>query len=191
MKLKFIPVFISILLVFAVIPSVSAHENVDYEFLIGTGFLEQFGKVISMAPNGDTIELLGSGMLSIKPKKISGNGTVIHRDKNNNTIGTGVWHAVKLISFKPYGSGSEQGLPEEFEGGRALIKVRILATSGPDAGQSFDGTMRIDCTLGDKIPKKAMEGIRLAIRSAKLNFNKEVSGATLFIRKTNHDEEGE
>ena len=113
------------------------------------------------------------------PKIVEGSGTFIHRNAGGEIIGAGVWTATKLISFKSYGSGALQGLPEDFEGGRALMKVYL----DPNVRvPGFDGTLRIDCTLGD-VPKNAEEGIRLAVRGVPINFNKEVSGATLFIRK--------
>ena len=177
--MRIFSLFSILALVLSLLPIVSARENVNYDFMIGTGFLEEHGPVVSMASNGDTIEFKGGGSFSTKPKMVNGNGTFIHRNSEGEIIGTGVWSAIKLISFKSYGSGALQGLPENFEGGRALIKVYL----DPDLRiPGFDGTLRIDCTLGD-VPKGAMEGIRLAVRGVPINFNKEVSGATLFIRK--------
>ena len=170
----------SVFLVLILISVVSASNPIaSYDYLIGSGPIEEFGPVISIAPNGDTIELKGQGSFSTKPKTITGNGTFIHRDFEGNILGTGKWVATKLISFKPYGNGIPQGLPEEFEGGRALVKVIL----DPDnIGPSFDGTLTITCILGDKIPLKAKEGIRLAVREIPVNFREESSGATLFIR---------
>ncbi len=172
--------FISIITVALFSFGVFASHNIkEYTFMIGTGFLTEFGPVISEAPNGDTIEFIGEGNFSTFPKTISGGGTFIHRNSEGEVIGTGKWTAVKLISFKPYGAGTPQGLPENFEGGRALIKVIL----DPDSvGESFDGTLTVTCTIGDKIPLRAEEGIRLAVREIPINFNMEKSGATLFIR---------
>ena len=84
---------------------------------------------------------------------------------------------MELLSFHSYGSGAAQGLPEEFEGGQALILVHI----NPDAGgPGFDAVLQVDCLLGDKIPSGAEEGIRLNVKGG-LNFNKEVSGFTIFV----------
>jgi hypothetical protein len=41
------------------------------------------------------------------------------------------------------------------------------------------GVLQVDCTLGNP-PTGAIEGVRLAVKGH-LNFNKEVSGFTLFI----------
>ncbi len=169
-----------IIMLLILMPFISAsHPATSYNFLIGSGPLEEFGPVISVASNGDTIELKGEGTFNTKPKTIKGNGTFIHRDSEGNVLGTGKWVTTKLISFKPYGNGIPQELPEEFEGGRALIKVLL----DPDeTGPSFDGTLTITCTLGNKIPPKAKEGIRLAVRGLPINFNEESSGAVVFIR---------
>ncbi len=157
----------------------ATHKNAEYTYMIGTGFLEEFGDVISKAPNGDTIEFIGEGNFSTSNKKANGRGTFIHRNSEGDVIGTGKWAATRLISFQPYGSGVPQGLPENFEGGRALVKV----TLDPDGvGESFDATLKITCVIGNKIPPKAEEGIRLAVRGIPINFNEEVSGGTLFIR---------
>ncbi len=179
--MKFIVnIIILLLMICLLVPFIAARENVKYDFMVGTGFLRDFGDVISTAKNGDTIELVGEGSFNTKPKTIIGSGTAIHRNSNGEIIGTGNWIATKLITFKSYGNGSSQGLPGNFEGGRALIKVII----DPDnVGPSFEGTLMVTCLLGDKIPPKANEGIKLAVRGIPINFNQEKSGATLFIRK--------
>ncbi|MBI2498770.1 hypothetical protein HYV88_00850 [Candidatus Woesearchaeota archaeon] len=180
MKFVVNKILILFLMICLLVPFITARENSKYDFMIGTGFLRDFGNVISTAKNGDTIELVGEGSFNTKPKNITGSGTVIHKNSNGEIIGTGKWIVTKLITFQSYGNGGSQGLPDNFEGGRALIKVII----DPDnVGQSFESTLMVTCLLGDKIPPKASEGIRLAIRDIPINFNQEKSGATLFIRK--------
>ena len=155
------------------------HQSKEYSYMIATGFLEDHGTDIAMAGNGDTIEIMGEGNFSTGPKTINGEGTFVHKNSEGEIIGTGKWVAVKLVNFQSYGSASAQDLPAEFEGGRALIKVIL----DPDStGPSFEGTLKVTCLLGDKIPKKAEEGIQLNIREIPIHFNKEVSGETLFIR---------
>lgn len=167
------------ILIIAALPIASAQSgHAEYTYMIGTGFLAAFGPVISMADNGDTIELAGEGTLSIHPKSVTGEGTFIHRDSSGNIIATGTWTATKLQSFNSYGDATPQGLPSDFEGGMGLIRVHISPAFG---GPGFDGVLQVDCTLGDKIPTSATEGITLAVQDG-LNFNNEISGATLFIR---------
>ena len=159
----------------------ASHKSASYKYMIATGFLEEHGPDIAMARNGDTIELMGEGTFTTNPKTITGEGTFVHKNAEGEVIGTGKWAATKLISFQSYGDGTPQGLPAEFEGGRALVKV-ILDPDG--IGPSFEGTLKITCLLGDKIPKKAEEGIQLAVRGIPIHFNKEVGGETVFIRES-------
>ena len=170
---------ITFLVISLVLISVEAKPNVDYDYMIGTGFLEDFGPVLAMARNGDTIEVTGEGSFSTKPKTVDGGGTFIHRDVDGNVIGEGTWTAEKLITFRSYGSGELQGLPEEFEGGRALMKIHIDPSG---EGPEFDGVMRVNCLLG-KFRSKEEEGVRVFVRDARINFNEELGGGTLFIRK--------
>lgn len=154
----------------------ATHNAKNYTYIIGTEPVE--GPDISMAGNGDTITLTGEGTFDTGGMA-AGGGTFIHKNAKGNVLGTGRWVATKLISFQSYGNGSTQGLPDDLEGGRALLKIIL----DPDSvGPSFEGTLRINCLLGNKIPPKAEEGIRLAVRGIPINFNKEVSGETVFIR---------
>lgn len=133
---------------------------------------------IAEAPNGDAIEITGAGEFSIHPKSATGGGSFVHKDPDGNVVASGTWTAVELLSFHSYGSGAVQGLPPEFEGGIAMIHVK-LAPDGAD-GVVFDAILRITCLLGDKIPGGAEEGVRLNVQGA-INFNEEVSGFTVFI----------
>ncbi len=147
--------------------------TVNYEYHIGDHFLGVVhGPAIAMSSNGDTIEVEGSGNLNVHPKSVTGGGTFTHKDKDGNVLASGTWTATELLSFKSYGSGVPQGTPPEFEGGLALIRVHL--------SPGFDAIMQVDCLLGNP-PAGAKEGIRLVVQGA-LNFNKEVSGDTLYVR---------
>ncbi|MEK6860720.1 MAG: hypothetical protein AABY07_02000 [Nanoarchaeota archaeon] len=177
---RFYGVLILFVALFVITSVTAAHENVNYDYLIGNEFLEEFGPVMAKARNGDTIEFKGGGTFSTKPKTATGTGTFIHRNADGDIIGAGVWTATDLITFKSYGSGSFQELPAEFEGGRALIRVYL----DPDPRiPGFNGVLKVTCLLGNKIPPKAQEGVQLLVRDAKINFNREMGGATLFIRE--------
>lgn len=162
--------------------SVSAGETANYSYLIGEGFLCDLDPSacpdISTASNGHTVEVTGSGTLSIHPKSVTGAGTFVHKDAEGDVLAEGTWTAEQLISFHSYGSGSVQGLPEELEGGLALIRVGLYV-GGEKVSTAI---LQVDCLLGDKIPSGAAEGIRLAVQGAP-NFNKEVSGFTVFVRE--------
>lgn len=161
--------------------SVEAINSATYDYLIGTGILCALDPsacpAIAQAPNGDTLELTGSGTLSVYPKSVSGGGTFVHL-VGGVVAGSGTWSATKLESFVSYGCG-EEGLPENICGGRAIIRV-VLDPADPGV-PNLEGMLQIDCLVGDKIPAGAIEGVRLAIMGIGLNFNKEVSGFTVFI----------
>jgi hypothetical protein len=65
------------------------------------------------------------------------------------------------------------------EGGLTLINVHGVS----DSGTEFDGILRVDCLLGNP-PAGADEGFRLVVQTFDLNFNIEVTGATVFIPVT-------
>lgn len=156
-------------------------ETVNYHYLIGSGFLCDLDPTacptVSTASNGDVIELAGGGTLSIHPKSVTGKGTFKHMDADGNLLAEGKWKAEQLLSFHSYGSGAVQGLPEETEGGLALIRVSLWVAGTKVA----TAVLQVDCLLGDKIPAGATEGVRLAVQGGP-NFNKEVSGFTVYVR---------
>ena len=128
---------------------------------------------VSMASNGDTIEMTGAGTLSIHPKSVSGGGDFTHNFAGGGSV-SGTWTAKQLLSFHGYGCGGG-GLPADFCGGLAVIRVELFVGSMHVA----DGTLQVDCLIA-KFPAGAIEGVRLAVQGGP-NFNKEVSGVTLFI----------
>lgn len=129
-----------------------------------------------MAPNGDRLSIAGSGTLSIGPKTATGGGTFTHRTASGAVFATGRWTATSLAGFHSYGSAAAQGLRAELFGGMAILKVHIVTTSGLEA----DGLLTITCTLGDQVPAGATEGVRMNVQDI-INFNKEVSGFTVFV----------
>lgn len=156
-------------------------HHAHYTYLIGTGFIAGIdppvpvhGPTIARAPTGDTVEITGTGRLSIHPKAVTGQGTFTHKDPTGRVLGSGTWTATQLLSFQRYGSGAAQGIPPQNEGGRALIRVHLVEPG-------LHAILWVDCLLGSP-PSGAHEGVRLAVPGA-LNFNQEVSGETLFIRE--------
>jgi hypothetical protein len=149
-----------------------------YTYLIGTGGVE--GPDVAMALNGDTITMTGSGTLSVHPKTVSGGGSFTHKNAAGAVLVRGTWTATQLLSFDNYGCGFFSGgtLPPNFCGGLALIRVHLAPSAG---GPGVDAVLQVNCLLG-KVPAGAKEGIRLAVDNG-LNFNREVSGETLFVRQ--------
>lgn len=170
---------------FSLVPlAASAHHNDGtYDWHVGDAFLTAvnpgFGPVVTQARNGDTIEVVGTGTMTIGSHSAAGGGTFVHKDSDGNVIGSGTWTVEKLLSFRSYGNGVPQGLPEAFIGGRTRMKVHLTPDGG---GDGFDAILKIDCTLGGRIPSSAAEGVELNIHGGAPNFREEVSGATLFVR---------
>jgi hypothetical protein len=131
---------------------------------------------VAMAPNGDTLTISGSGILSIGPKTATGGGTFTHKTAAGAVFATGRWTATGLAGLHSYGSAAAQALPPNLFGGLAILKVHIITASGFEA----DGLLTITCTLGDQVPSSATEGVRLNVQDI-INFNKEVSGFTVFV----------
>ena len=150
-----------------------------YDYLLGTGPLCSLGPDacpdIAMAPNGDKVEITGSGTLGIHPKTVTGGGTFTHKNAAGVVLATGTWTATKLLAFNGYGCGGV--FPADFCGGRAQIQVHLTPSSG---GPGFDRELWVDCLIGNP-PAGAHEGVRLSVPGV-INFNKEVSGDTLFIK---------
>jgi hypothetical protein len=131
----------------------------------------------AMASNGDTITVTGTGTLSIHPKSVTGGGKFTHKNAAGTVLASGTWAATQLLSFNSY--GTSPGFPPGFEGGLALIRVRLMPKG---TTSTFDAVLQVNCLIG-KVPAGAKEGIRLAVQDG-LNFNKEVPGGeTLFIRQ--------
>lgn len=151
--------------------------TVTYDYFAGAGVPCTVTECpdVASAPNGDTITIAGSGTLSIHPDSVAGGGTFIHKDASGTVLAEGTWTAQQLLSFVSY--GSEADLPSTFEGGKALMLIHLSPSTG---GSGFDAVLLITCLVGSP-PPSAHEGIRLNVQDV-INFNKEVSGDTLFIR---------
>jgi hypothetical protein len=148
-----------------------------YNYYAGGGFLctlnASFCPDIAMATsNGDTVTISGSGTLTIHPDSVTGTGTFIHKDSAGNVKASGTWTATQLMSFVSYGSGSLQGFPSNFEGGKAVIRVH--------ASVGVDAILTVYCLLGSP-PAGQEEGIKLNVQDI-INFNMQAGGNTLFIR---------
>ncbi len=143
-----------------------------FQYLAGSGFLCGFFSGacpdITRADNGDTIEISGSGTLSIHPKSVGGGGTFTHKDSSGSVLESGTWSAQELVSFVPYLVLP----PDNIAGGQALIRVHLSTGS--------DAILDIDCEIG--APRGQTEGVTLNIQDV-INFNKKVSGITLYIKQ--------
>ena len=124
---------------------------------------------VARADNGDTVDIAGSGTLSIHDKTVTGGGTFVHRAPDGAVRAAGTWTATQLLSFNSY--GTQPGLPQNLFGGLARIRVHLSAGS--------DAILEIDCEIG-KVPGGHSEGVRLVVDNG-LNFSQKVSGFTVFV----------
>jgi hypothetical protein len=179
-KMRFMSLIVMLALVLAGLGNTSVAADsgaATYNYRIGTGVLCGLDPSacpdVTMAANGDTIEITGAGTLSIHPKSVSGGGDFTHHFAGGGSV-SGTWTVKKLLGFTGYGCGGG-GLPDDFCGGQAVIRVELFVGGTHVA----DGTLQVDCLLGT-FPAGADEGVRLAVQGGP-NFNKEVSGFTLFL----------
>ena len=149
-----------------------------FQFLIGTGPLCNLAPNacpdIARADNGDTVAITGHGTLSFQPSSVTGSGTFTHKAPDGTIKAMGTWTAVRLMSFKSFGSSAP--FPANFVGGQALMLVE-LSVGGTVV---HTAVLTVICDVGTP-PAGLMEGIKLAVQNTPFNFNKQVSGITLFI----------
>ncbi len=162
------------------VPASADSSSASYEYHIGDAFLvsldPSFGPDVTLAPNGASMTVTGTGTLSVHPKSISGGGTFSYANAAGDVLASGTWTAQDLLSFKVYGTSPI--LPPTFTAGKAYVRVHLSPQAG---GPGFGAILTITCALPDvKVPQSAEEGIRLAVQRIG-NFNDEVSGNTLFI----------
>lgn len=175
--------FLGILSLLSIIVPVgiaSAHSAAStFQFLVGTGPLCNLGVPnacpdVTKAGNGDTVQIAGQGSLSVDPKSVTGSGTFVHMASDGTVKAMGTWTALQLISFRSW--GNSPGLPANFVGGQALILVQLSVGGTP----VHTAVLTVICDVGNP-PKGLMEGVKLVVQDTPFNFNKQVSGLTIFI----------
>lgn len=146
------------------------------EYFIG---LPESPSNIAKAETTETVEMTGTGTIVLKPKSATGGGGFVARDASGAITKTGTWEAVKLLSYQSYGPAkpSQGTYPRGSEGGRAQMRIKLLAEGEPVQY----AVLRVTCKYGSP-PPNTVDGIRLAVQDG-LNYNKEISGSTLFVRK--------
>jgi hypothetical protein len=158
--------------------SAAATSTASFHFLVGTGPLCSLATNacpdIAMADNGDTVAVTGQGTLTIFPNSVTGGGTFVHMAPDGTVRAMGSWTAIQLMSFRSFGSSS--GLPSNFVGGQALMLIQLSVGGTP----VHTAVLTVICDVGTP-PTGLHEGIKLAVQDTPFNFNKQVSGFTLFI----------
>jgi len=186
MSRKLAAAVITVLFVFGLVPTfaLAAPATVNhtmYLFQLGqTGLpgvtLPDPGPDIAMAPNGNTVSMMGTGSFTAGPdKSVSGGGTYVIKDASGAILHQGSWTATQMLGFVNYGSGSVQGVPSFLFGGQATMMVNLSGVG--------TGVLNINCTLGTPPgghASAAEEGIDLMLGNG-LTFNREVMGDTVFV----------
>ncbi len=136
---------------------------------------------VAMASNGDRIQVRAQGDMDTATNSATGGGTFQHFSPAGTLIASGTITANELITFSSYGCASPP-FPSNLCGGRAALAVHLVAhpASNPSATVQADGILDVECLFGSP-PAGAHEGIRLNVQDL-INFNKSVSGDTLFIK---------
>jgi hypothetical protein len=160
----------------SLIPKAEKIAVINYVYLVGEEPIEGPDKTV--APNGDTITIKGSGTFSTDRSSISGEGSFQHTDAAGNLLASGTWEAIQLLSFVSWGTSPI--LPQNFEAGKAFIRIHLSPDGG---GEVHDAILQISCVLPESnFPPGFDEGIRLVVPQV-ANFNDPVHGQTLFIRQ--------
>jgi len=157
----------------------AGHSTTSFQFLVGTGPLCNLPVPnpcpdISMADNGDTVALAGQGTLSVSDKSVTGSGTFVHKAPYGTVRAMGTWTTLQLMSFQSY--GNSPGLPSNFVGGKALILIQLSVNGTP----VHTAVLTVICQVGNP-PDGLHEGFKLAVQDTPFNFNKQISGITIFI----------
>ncbi len=189
-KIRFWLLISALALILSVVgqPAVLADSGfATYNYLAASSFLCGLAPSacpdVAMADNGDTIALSGAGSLGVHPKTVTGGGTFKHKNPAGVVLASGTWSATDLLSFDAFGAAPPPFAPP-LTAGKALMRVHLVVTGGPFAGAQADGILEVGCLLpGAKVPEGAFEGVRLNIQDV-INFNKPVSGFTVFINTT-------
>jgi hypothetical protein len=185
-----VPILVALVLAFPVTVAIDVRGasaaddagHATFRYLVGAGFTE-LGQVCdlgipcpdgAMASNRDTIEISGEGTLR-GPESVSGGGSFLHKNSAGHVLHVGTWTAKQLLSFESLGPGA--GTPPTWEGGRALVLVRLVADEG---GLEANAILEVGCELPGN-PPGIIEGVRLKVVNG-LNFNQAFEPrATLFI----------
>lgn len=166
-------------------PAAADSSKAAYSWHVADELLQSVGSAewaFAGAPNGDTLQIRGTGAMDAGDKTASGGGRFVHNFAGGGSA-EGDWVATSLVSFQFYGCGGE-GFPENFCGGQARLNAVFTPDSNPSV--HLPGTVQLDCLIGDKIPSSAKEGVKVNVKDV-INFNETLhhpaEGFTLFIEQ--------
>jgi hypothetical protein len=169
----------SLSLLSIIVPASASSQSASFQFLAGSGPLCGLATNacpdIAMASNGDTVSIAGQGTLSVSDKSVAGSGTFVHKAPDGTVKAMGTWTALQLLSFRTWGNSA--GLPANFVGGQALMLVQLSVNGTP----VHTAVLTVICDVGSP-PAGLLEGVKLVVQDTPFNFNKQVSGFTVFIQ---------
>ncbi len=137
---------------------------------------------------GGSIAIQGTGELVVsksgRPEDVNGGGLFAQFDEGGVLISSGTWKARQLLLFDAYGEDDVTPLPDGFESGRALIRIRL----NPEGGKNVDAVLEIGCRLpGNNGIFGTIEGVRVMVDGG-LNYNLPADPkATIIINLQNFD----
>jgi hypothetical protein len=177
-------------------PTMAQSDSANYVFLVGAGFVcdsrdSSSCPAVVKSANGDSYELSGAGTFS--RKSITASGTFTRKSASGITLGTGVWLASALVSFKSYGT-APGALPQVNRamtpmmrrrtmlgptptGGLAVFRIRLI----PLTGAPQEAVLQVNSALGDVPRERSVEGIRLSLEASSTEFSEEAGGRVMFL----------
>lgn len=178
--------------------AVAQSNSATYLFLVGAGFVcdsrdSSTCPAVVKSANGDSYELSGAGTFSPKDTSITAAGTFALKSASGITLGTGVWLAAALVSFRSYGT-APAALPQANRaitpmmrartmlgpaptGGLAVFRIRLI----PLKGAQQEAILQANCALGDVPRERAVEGIRITLEKSNSEYSEEAGGRVMFL----------
>jgi hypothetical protein len=139
------------------------------------------GTDVAATSDGQTIALTGSGHAEPRRHKAFGGGTFVHEAADGTVLGQGVYYVTRFVSWERLKGGSVpfiDGIADVDTGTSGILKLKVHFI-GAGGSPQFDGKLTIFCHLPGTI-RDVPEGIAVKIPAFGLNFDQQVSGATLF-----------
>jgi hypothetical protein len=187
-------------------------STANYNLLIASGFLCENPDgcpAVAQAGDGETIALSGAGTLKLAEKSVTAAGAFTEKTSAGLITATGIWAAIGLVSFKPYGIAPfallrdypqlrtaglfAMGRPMMpglmMAGPMANLMAGPLAAGGlavirvqllPDAGMPQDALLQVNCAKGNAPEAEQTDSVKLTIAGGPV-FSVQVSGRAVFL----------
>jgi hypothetical protein len=173
--------FVAILAAFALVPTLaigaqasSDNTSAKFDWHVSDTFIQtvagpnQTGAVAKASDSGvyvgHNVRVSGTGTLNTAAGTATGGGTFVHTNAGGQVVAFGTWTATGLTSFTLYGCDTGS-FPADFCGGKAVMAVRIFATTtDPTVGQAqANGEITVNCRIHQPAGNTELEGIKLKV----------------------------